>query len=172
MLKEWPGCFDNLFPLRRVSYSCHLQVCRFRFFLCSIYVLAALPHLQKVVDLGHSVQFAFFRCFLYYQVVLCVCRLQCWVIACQDPDIGSSKPPYSDFFVKSLTCAFWPPPADNISRGVKLASTATPWGMKKKMLHTTLERLAYFECVSSCWGHQSVMSGTQNVLQISIGSEW
>src|SRR5882757_5397582 len=36
----------------------------------------------------------------------------------------------------------------------------------------TLERLVNFECLSSCWRHQSVISGIQYVLLISIGSEW
>jgi len=54
----------------------------------------------------------------------------------------------------------------------KLASTPTPCGMIKKMSLATLERSAYFECVSSCWCQQSVMSGDQNVLLISIGLEW
>jgi len=54
----------------------------------------------------------------------------------------------------------------------KLASTPTPCGKIENMSRTTLERSAYFQCVSSCWRHQSVMSGIQNVLLISIGSEW
>jgi len=54
----------------------------------------------------------------------------------------------------------------------KLVSTATPCVMIENMLRATLESSAYFECVSSCWCHQSVMSGIQNVLLISIGSEW
>ena len=54
----------------------------------------------------------------------------------------------------------------------KLASTPTPCGMIENMSHATLERSANFECVSSCCRHQSVMSGIQNVLLISIGSEW
>jgi hypothetical protein len=29
----------------------------------------------------------------------------------------------------------------------------------------------YFECISSCWCHQSVISGKQNVLLISMGWE-
>jgi len=54
----------------------------------------------------------------------------------------------------------------------KLASTPTPCGMIKNMSRTRTERLGYFECVSSCWCHQSVMSGNQYELLISIGSEW
>jgi len=54
----------------------------------------------------------------------------------------------------------------------KLTSTPTPFGMIENMLRATLERLMYMECVSSCWRHQLVMSGNQNVLLISIGLEW
>jgi len=54
----------------------------------------------------------------------------------------------------------------------KLASTPTPCGMIENMSRATLERSAYFECVSSCCRRQSGMSGIQNVLLISIGSEW
>jgi len=54
----------------------------------------------------------------------------------------------------------------------KLDSTLPPCGMIENVLHATLERSAYFECIPSCWRHQSVMSGNQNLLLISIGSEW
>jgi len=54
----------------------------------------------------------------------------------------------------------------------KLAYTPTPCGMIENMSRATLERSAYFESVSCCWRHQLVMSGIQNVLLISIGSEW
>ena len=36
MLKEWPGCFDDLFRVRNVSYSCHLLGLMARFILCSM----------------------------------------------------------------------------------------------------------------------------------------
>jgi len=54
----------------------------------------------------------------------------------------------------------------------KLDSTPTPGGMIDNVLRATLERSAYSECVSSCWHHQSVMSGIEKVLLISIGLEW
>jgi hypothetical protein len=40
------------------------------------------------------------------------------------------------------------------------------------MSRATFEYLDYFECVSSCWRHQSVMSGIQNVMLIPIWLEW
>jgi len=52
------------------------------------------------------------------------------------------------------------------------ASTLTPCGMIEDLLHATLEISAYFVCHLSCCRHQSVISGSQNVVLISIGSEW
>jgi hypothetical protein len=77
-------------------------------------ILAALPHLQKVMNLGHSVQFPFLRLFLHFRVVFSVCGIQFRVRACQNPSIASSKIPYDDFFGKGLACGFWLPPANNI----------------------------------------------------------
>jgi len=54
----------------------------------------------------------------------------------------------------------------------KLAYTLTPCGMMEYMSQATLERSAYFQCISSCWCQLSVMPSINNVLQISIGSEW
>jgi len=54
----------------------------------------------------------------------------------------------------------------------KLASTLTPCGMIEIMLHATFGRLVYVECVCSCWCHQSMLCGIQNVLLISIRLEW
>jgi len=63
------------------------------------------------------------------------------------------------------------PSADHISQQKKQASTPTPCGMVENISHNTLERSAHFECVSSCWHHQSVISAIQNELLISIGLE-
>ena len=54
----------------------------------------------------------------------------------------------------------------------KLASTWTQCGIIDDMSCITMQRSAYFECLSSCWRHQSVISSNQHVLRISIGSEW
>jgi len=50
--------------------------------------------------------------------------------------------------------------------------TCRRYSMIENMSRATLERSAYFESVPSCWRNQSVISGIQNVLLISIGSEW
>jgi len=75
---------------------------------------ATLPHLQKVLDLGHSVRFPDLRLCLHFWVVFSVCRIQFCLVAWQNPAIGSSELPYNDSFAKCVTCGFWLPPADNI----------------------------------------------------------
>ena len=57
-------------------------------------------------------------------------------------------------------------------RREKLASTPMRCGMMVHMSHAAMERSAWLECVYSCWHHQSVMSGIQNVLLSSLGSWW
>jgi len=58
----------------------------------------------------------FFHCLsIQFKVVFSFCCIPCWIIACQYPNIGSSKLPLYDFFAKSLACGFWLPPADNVS---------------------------------------------------------
>jgi len=114
MLKELLGCFDNLFRVQNVSYSGHLLVLSAWFLLGSTYVLAALPHLQKVVNLGHSVQVPFLYLFLHFGEVFCVCGIPFCVSACQNTVIGSSELPYNDFFTKGLASGLWMPPANNI----------------------------------------------------------
>ena len=51
-------------------------------------------------------------------------------------------------------------------------SAPKPSGMIEDLSPTTLQPSAHFECLSSCCSHQSVISGIENVLLISIGSEW
>jgi len=54
----------------------------------------------------------------------------------------------------------------------KLAFTPTVCGMIEIMSRAKMERSAYFEWVSSCYPHQSVISGNNNVLLIFIGLVW
>ena len=53
-----------------------------------------------------------------------------------------------------------------------LDSTPTPCGMIETTSRATLGRSIYFDCVSSFWCHQSVISGIQHALVIAIGWEW
>jgi hypothetical protein len=68
--------------------------------------LAALPYLQKVVNLGHFVQYPFFGLFPDFRVVFCIRGIQFRVSACQNPVIGSGELPYNDLFVQCLACGF------------------------------------------------------------------
>jgi hypothetical protein len=53
----------------------------------------------------------------------------------------------------------------------KMASTLIPCGMVVNLSHDTLERSSFFHCVFSRWHHQSVISGIQYGLTITIGSK-
>jgi hypothetical protein len=77
-------------------------------------VLAALPHLQIVVNRGDSVQLRFLRLFLYIRVICCICGIKFRVSACQNPVLGSRKLPYDAFFAKGHTCGISLPPANHI----------------------------------------------------------
>jgi len=54
----------------------------------------------------------------------------------------------------------------------QLASTTTRCGTIDNSSHATMERYAYFNCDSTCWCYQLVISGIQNAVVISMGSEW
>jgi len=77
--------------------------------------VVADAHLQKVVNLTHSVQIPFCRLFLHFRVVFCGHGIQFRVSAFQNPVIGLSTLPYNHFFAKGLACGFSLPPANNIS---------------------------------------------------------
>jgi len=77
--------------------------------------MAALQLLQKVVDLGHSVQFPSLHHFIQFKVVFSVHGTQCWVITSQYSVIGSSKLPHYDIIPKGLARGFRLSLADNIS---------------------------------------------------------
>ena len=119
MLKVWPGCFDDLFSNWNVSYGCHFHVFSARFLLCSTLVLATLPHLHNVVDLDYAVQLSFLCRSLHFQVGFRFHHIQCWIIGCQHPVIGSSRLPYNDLFTQGLAWGIYLAPAENISRAAK-----------------------------------------------------
>jgi len=106
MLKVCPRCINDLFGIRNVSYRCHLLISSVRFLLCSTEDLAPLPHLQKVVDLGHSGRISFLCISLQFYVIFSFGHIQYRIIAWQNPVIGSCLLPYNDFFAKGLACGF------------------------------------------------------------------
>jgi len=115
MVKVWPECNNDLFSIRNVSYGCHLLVLSVRFPLCSTEVLAALPHLQKVMDLGHSVQFSFLCFSLQFYVIFGFGRIESRIIACRYPGIASWVLPHNDSWAKGLACGNWLPLSNNVS---------------------------------------------------------
>jgi len=171
MLKVWPGCIYNLFSIRNIFFSCHLLVLNARVILCSKYVMAAQPYLQKVVDHGHSVQDSSLHPGLHFQRVFRFFCIECRVIA-QYPIIYSTKLPHYDCLMNGNACGCWQSPASNISLQGKLRSTLTSCGMIQNPLYATIERSVYIKCISSCWHHQSVISGIHNVLPIPMQLEW
>jgi len=91
-------------------------------------MFAALPHLQKVVNLSHSVQFPFLRIILHLRVVFCMWSIQFPVSACQNSNFGSSKLADNEFFAKGLACGFSLPPPNNISaKGKTGLQSETMW---------------------------------------------
>jgi len=172
MLNVSPACFDNLFSIWNVSYSGHLLVLSARFLLCSTYILAAMQHLRKVEYLGHSMQF----------LLLCLClhfkKLSVFVV-CNDGSTPASNPllargnclstTFSHTVLSVVVDCLLPITSHTWEQ---LVSTATPCGIFENMLRATLKRVGYCECISLCWPHRCMISGIQNLLLISIRSEW
>ena len=172
MWKESPGCIDDLFRVQKSSYGCHLLVSSPRFLLCITLVLAALPHPQKVVDLGHSVQCSFFWLYLHFRVVSVFIVSNTGSLPANIPLFVSANYHTTTFFWRVSPELFHClQPITSRSRE-KLASTPTACSVIQKMSCATLQRSAYLECVSFFCRNQSVISGMQNILLISIGSKW
>jgi len=55
------------------------------------------------MDVGHSVQCSLLRLFLHFRVVFCVCRIQCWVIAC----LQLQHVKYTVEYKKSISVKYW-----------------------------------------------------------------
>jgi hypothetical protein len=68
--------------------------------------LAALPHPQNVVNLGHSLEFPFLHLFVQFRVVFYDHGMQFRVNSCQNPVMSWSKLPYDDFFPMGLASGF------------------------------------------------------------------
>jgi len=127
-LKVWPEYYNDFFGIWNVSYGCHWRILSTRFLLCSTLVLAALPHLQKGMDLSLTVQFWFLRLFLQFEVIFCFCSIRCCTITNQYSGISSSKQPNYDIFPQHLASSFGLSPANNISpKGKSGLHSDTMW---------------------------------------------
>jgi hypothetical protein len=76
-------------------------------------VLVDLPHLQTVVDVGHSVQFPFLCFSLQFYVVFSFSGIQYMIIARQYHIMGWSILPNDVILAKGLACGFGLPPSNN-----------------------------------------------------------
>jgi len=115
MLKVSPGCYDNLLSIWNVSYGSHLLVLSRTILLWRLLFLAALPGVQSVEYLGHSVQIVLVRHSLHFPVVVSIRHIQSWSFAWEYAVIGLSQLPYYLLLGKGLACGFWMPPANHIS---------------------------------------------------------
>jgi hypothetical protein len=77
--------------------------------------LAALPQLQKVVDIGHWVQLLLLCLSLQLHVIISTGWIQFSIVTSQLSVIGWSELPYYGYFAKGLACDFSLPPRDHIS---------------------------------------------------------
>jgi len=150
MVKEWVEGFSDLFRIQNVSNDSHLLGKPACHCLSRTYILAALPHLQTTMDLGHSVQFPLLRLFHHVGVVFSVSHITYWVSTSQNPIIHSSTPPYNHVSLRVSQVGFDCPQPISSGPSENLGYTLTPYGMEKNMSHTTVERSVYFEDISSC----------------------
>lgn len=115
MLIVWPRGFDDHFGIWNGSYGRHLLFFWMRFFLCSTLVLGALPHLQKVMNLRHSLQLSRLSLIVQFQVIFSFRGIRFCAITCQYSNLGLSKVPNYDIFLKHLASSFKLFPANIIS---------------------------------------------------------
>lgn len=115
MIEVGPGFLDDRVGIRNVSNRCRLVVLCATFLLYSTYVLADLPHLQKVMDPGRSVQFSFLCVILQFQVRFSFRSIQYCTITRQYSDIIPSILPSYDFFPHCLASGFRLSPPNHIS---------------------------------------------------------
>jgi len=173
MLKEWPGCFDDLFCVQNVSNSGHLPVSSARFvtgypigFGCP----ATSPKRSAPWPFC-TISFASASFFISELFSVFVVSYSGSVPA-KMPSLARANCLTTTSSPRVLPVVFDCLQPITSRPREELASTPTQYGMIENMSRAILAVSAYFECVSSCWRQQSVMSGTQNVLLISIGSEW
>jgi len=172
MLKEWPGCCNTLFSVRNVCYGGHRLFCaRDSFWVARRFWLPC--HIfKKSWTLAILCNFLSSTSFFIseWSSVCGVSNSQS--VPAKFPWLARAECLTTTFSGKVSPVVFdCLLPITSRPREI-LAYTPTPCGMIENMTRATLERSAYFECVFSCWRHQSVMSGIHTVLLISIGSEW
>jgi len=172
MLKEWPGCFEDLFRVQMYSMS---VICLFwvRDSFCAVHRFWLPCHISKILWILAILcnvlsSTSFFISKLYSVFVVSDTGISCANIPL------FSQPNYltTTFLNRVLPVSFYCLQPITSRPREKLVSTPTPCGMIGNMSCATLERSGYYECVSSWWRHQSAISGIQSLLLISIRLEW
>jgi len=151
MWKEWPGCFDDIFRVRNLSYCGNLL----GWVGDSIWVARRfwLPgHISK-----KSWTLAILCHYLSSMSVSISKSLSVFVVSNSGSVAGKLRLLAQ---VNCLTPTFWRRVSHVVFECLqpitsrpekKLASTQTPCGMKENMSCATLEKSAYFQGISSCW---------------------
>ena len=127
-------------------------------------VLAALPHLQKIENLGHSMQSSTSASLFIYKLFLVSLVSNAGLLHTNILLLAHANCLTRIFLQRVLPVVInclqliMPPPRED------LASTLKPCGALENILCTTLERLAKLECMSFHLCHQSVIFSRQNVL--------
>lgn len=111
--------------------------------------LAALSHLNLVVDLGYSEQLSF-PSLPHYIPVISVLHVTSTGSSATNIALLAPSNGITVTFAKGLACGFCQPPADHISNMGNYALHPTPSGTIVNISHATLDRFEYFLCVSSC----------------------
>jgi hypothetical protein len=172
MLKERPGCFNNLFHVRNVSYGGYLLDWRWDFifvarrFWLPCHISQQSWTLADIYNFLFSTAFNISKGFCEFLVFNAAWSHTTMLIQapthCLTMTFSRRVSPVVFVCLHPITCR---------PREI-LASTLTPYGMIEYMSPATLEWSAYFECVFSCWCHPWVISGIQNVLLFPNGLEW
>jgi len=115
MLKDWPGCFDDLLSIYNVSHSRDLSILSAKFLLCHTLVSATLPHRQKVIDLFCLVQLLSRCLFLRRYVFISTGCLKYSGVASEWCVIGSRELCYYIMFAQGPAFGLWLPAPDLIS---------------------------------------------------------
>lgn len=172
MLKVRPGCLDDLFRIWYVSYGCHLFIWVWDSF-CEA-AMFCLPYHRSKTLWAMAIRCNFICCSsLFISMSLSV------LVVCNAGWSPVSTPLLAQANCLTMTFSRIVSPVVFVcihqitSRASDpRASTLTGRDMRENISCTTLERLAYIQCHSSSCCHHWVISGNQNVQQISIASEW
>jgi hypothetical protein len=148
-----------------------LRVLSTRFLLHSRYLLAGSSHLQIVINLSYSVQRLFFRLPHQFDVSFNVQYVQCWVLPANIPWWARA------YCLTIISLRRVSPAAVESLQQIQshtwecLVSTDTIW-YDRNILYCTFRRSEHYLCVSSWSRQQSVISGFQYILYISMELEW